>query len=71
MRQSRSSTCKDHGKVGSAPWQSGVSTWSVPCPLNTPHPAVLTLALKLSLETGMFSGPPCTLKCLQPALALM
>ena len=30
---------------------------------------VLTWALKENLDTGMFSGPPWTSKCLQPALA--
>lgn len=30
-----------------------------------------TSALKLNRETGMFSGPPWTSKCLQPALASM
>ena len=28
-----------------------------------------TLASKVNLEEGMFSGPPCTSKCLQPAFA--
>ena len=30
----------------------------------------VTLESKENLETGIFSGPPCTSKCLQPALAL-
>lgn len=61
MRQSRSSTC---GRDGVSTHGTGATRRPVP-------PVALTLASKLSLETGMFSGPPCTLKCLQPALALM
>ena len=35
----------------------------------SPWLPVLTLASKENLDTGMFSGPPWTSKCLQPALA--
>ena len=63
-------TCLELGQEGHPPVAHGHLSGGWYSPGNDVMGCGLTTALKENRDTGIFSGPPWTSKCLQPALAL-